>query len=110
MQVTDFDYEIVIGEDCSTDRTREIVADLARLYPEKIRPLFHETNVGANRNLALALQMCQGQYVALLEGDDYWIDARKLQRQVWFLDDHPDYVICFHNVQVIYEDGSKIPH
>src|SRR5919202_3380596 len=101
MQITDFDYEIVIGDDCSTDGTRDIVADLARKHPSKIRPLFQDVHLGVNRNLVSTLKACTGQYVAILEGDDYWTTQKKLQLQVNFLDCHYDYAICFHNVQVV---------
>jgi hypothetical protein len=76
-----------------------------------IRPLLHEQNLGSmGRNNALAtLKACQGQYVAVLEGDDYWTDPHKLQKQVDFLDGHQDYAICFHNVLAVQEDGSQPP-
>jgi glycosyltransferase involved in cell wall biosynthesis len=110
MQITDFDYEIVIGDDCSTDGTRDIVADLARIHPCKIRPLFHDVHLGVNRNLVATLNACTGQYVAMLEGDDYWTTQNKLQLQANFLDSHPDYAISFHNVQVVYQGGCSPSH
>ena len=110
MQITDFDYEIVIGDDCSTDGTRDIVADLARKHPSKIRPLFQDVHLGVNRNLVSTLKACTGQYVAILEGDDYWTTQNKLQLQVDFLDSHPDYAISFHNVQVVYQSGCSPSH
>jgi len=116
MQVTDFDYEIVIGEDASSDRTREIVVELARQYPEKIRVLLRDPEV-ANRerhlagkmNFLQALVSCRGEYIAVLDGDDYFTSCHKLQKQVDFLNARPDCVICFHNVQAVYEDHSKDP-
>jgi glycosyltransferase involved in cell wall biosynthesis len=110
MQITGFDYEIVIGDDCSTDGTRDIVADLARRNPSKIRPLFQDVHLGVNRNLVATLKACTGQYVAMLEGDDYWTTQNKLQLQVDFLDRHPDYTICFHNVRVVYQDECSPSH
>ena len=109
MQEVNFDYELVIGEDCSTDKTREIVVDYQKKYPNKIRLLLNEKNLGMNRNFAQTYHACRGQYMALLEGDDYWVSPYKLQRQVDFLDNHQDFAICFHNMQIIYEDGSKEP-
>jgi glycosyltransferase involved in cell wall biosynthesis len=109
-QITDFDYEIVIGDDCSTDGTRDIVADIVRKHPSKIRPLFQEVHLGVNRNLVTTLKACTGQYVAVLEGDDYWTKQNKLQLQVDFLDSHPDYAICFHNVKVVYQDERFPSH
>ncbi len=109
MQEVNFDYELVIGEDCSTDRTREIVVEYQKKYPNKIRLLLNEKNIGMNRNFVQTYYASKGQYIALLEGDDYWTSPHKLQKQVDFLDNHQDFVICFHNMQTIYEDGSKEP-
>ena len=107
MQQVDFDYELVIGEDCSTDATRQILLDYERKHPDKFRLLLREKNVGAQRNAFSALESCRGQYIALLEGDDYWTHPEKLKRQVAFLDAHPDYAICFHNVIGRFEGGGK---
>jgi glycosyltransferase involved in cell wall biosynthesis len=107
MQKVNFEYEVVIGEDCSTDRTREIVLKFRKEHPSKIRLLLSQRNLGANLNFIRTLEACRGQYVALLEGDDYWTSAHKLQKQVDFLDAHPDFSSCFHTVQVIFE-GEKM--
>jgi glycosyltransferase involved in cell wall biosynthesis len=102
-QQTDFAYELVIGEDCSTDRTREILIDFQNRFPDKITLLLWEENLGlqGKNNLVKTLAECTGQYVAFLEGDDYWIDPNKLQKQVAFLDAHPTFSMCAHNTQVI---------
>jgi glycosyltransferase involved in cell wall biosynthesis len=92
-QRVNFDYEIVVGEDCSTDDTRAIVMYFHRRYPGRIVPLLREKNIGGARNIELTLAACRGQYVAMLEGDDYWTCEDKLQRQVDFLDANPDYAI-----------------
>jgi len=105
-QRVNFDYEIVVGEDCSTDRTREIIMDFCRRYPDRIVPLLRDRNVGAMRNMMATLAACGGQYLALLDGDDYWTCEDKLQRQVDFLDAHPDYAICCSRVQVVDEMGE----
>jgi glycosyltransferase involved in cell wall biosynthesis len=102
-QRVNFDYEIVVGEDCSTDKTRDILMDFHRLYPDRIVPLLRDRNVGGGRNLEATLAACQGQYLALLEGDDYWISKDKLKRQVEFLDTHPDFAICCHRAQILNE-------
>jgi glycosyltransferase involved in cell wall biosynthesis len=109
MQQTDFAVELVIGEDCSTDGTRAIVQDYGRRHPERIRLLLPEQNLGMMRNAVATFAACRGQYVAILEGDDYWTDPSKLQNQVDFLDAHPDCAICFHNVTVMPEDGNRLP-
>ena len=104
-QQVNFDFEIVIGEDCSTDGTRGVVLDFQRRYPERIIPILRDENVGAMRNFAETIGACKGQYLAFLEGDDYWTSADKLRRQIDFLDEHPDYVLCCHRVKYLYETG-----
>lgn len=99
MQKADFEYELVIGEDCSTDGTREIVLWFQRRYPDRIRLFLRERNLGPNENFILTLQACRGQYVASLEGDDYWTSPHKLQKQADFLDAHPDFSTCFHAIR-----------
>jgi len=106
MQETHFEYELVIGDDCSTDKTREIVLTYKEKFPEKIQLLLPERNLGMMRNFVVTLTKCSGNYVALLEGDDYWIDTHKLQKQVDILERQPDCVICAHNSQVINEGVS----
>ena len=93
--------EIVVGEDHSTDGTRAVLLDFQRRYPTRIRLLLRDANVGMNRNLAMTLAACRGRYIALLEGDDYWTRPDKLKLQVEFLDRHPGFSACFHNVEVV---------
>jgi glycosyltransferase involved in cell wall biosynthesis len=109
MQETNFSYELVIGEDCSTDKTREIVQNFAAKYPEKIRLLLPEKNLGllGKINFIQTYQACRGEYVAILEGDDYWTDSQKLQKQVEFLDSHPDFSCCFHNAIISDEQNPE---
>jgi glycosyltransferase involved in cell wall biosynthesis len=111
-QEVNFQDEIVIGEDCSTDHTREILKELSRAHPERIRLLLRENKgdgLPGKSNFLETLKACQGRYVALLDGDDYWTDVRKLQKQVDFLDTNPDFAVCFHNVKVSYEDQRQEP-
>jgi len=105
-QRVNFDYEIVIGEDCSTDGTRAVIMDFHRRYPNRIVPLLRDRNLGAMRNFTETLAVCRGKYVAMLEGDDYWTHADKLQTQVNFLDEHLDYAICCHRAQFVDETGA----
>jgi glycosyltransferase involved in cell wall biosynthesis len=116
MQDVNFDYEIVIGEDASTDRTREIVLELQKRHSDKVRVLLRDTveaereraaGLGGQGGFVNCLQACKGQYVAWLDGDDYWTSPHKLQKQVDFLESHPDFAISFHNATMIYEDGSQ---
>jgi glycosyltransferase involved in cell wall biosynthesis len=105
-QRVNFDYEIVVGEDCSTDSTRDILMDFHRRYPGRIVPLLRQHNLGAMPNFEAAIAACRGQYLAFLEGDDYWACEDKLQRQVDFLDTHPDFAICCHPVRFLDETSS----
>ena len=91
MQKTNFDYEIIIGEDCSTDGTREIVFDYAKKYPDLIRLVTSDENVGMNENALRTKLAAKGKYIAYCEGDDYWIDPLKLQKQIDFLEANQDY-------------------
>lgn len=109
IQNTDFAVEIVIGEDKSTDKTRSILLDYAQKYPNKLKLILHNKNIGANKNQMSVLNACDGKYIAFCEGDDYWTDSRKLQRQIDFLEANPDFSVCFHPVKVVYEDGNKEP-
>jgi glycosyltransferase involved in cell wall biosynthesis len=105
-QRVNFDYEIVVGEDCSTDGTRAVLMDCYRRYPDRIVPLLHDRNVGSLRNFQTTLAACKGGYLSILDGDDYWTCETKLQRQVDFLDSHPDYAITCHRVQIRDETGG----
>jgi glycosyltransferase involved in cell wall biosynthesis len=109
-QRVDFDYELVIGEDRSTDRTREIILEYAARWPDRIRPILRDVNLGMNRNFVETLRQARGRFVALLDSDDYWTSPDKLQRQMDFLRSHPECSICFHNTLVVYEDGSVPTH
>jgi glycosyltransferase involved in cell wall biosynthesis len=100
-QRTDFDFEIVIGEDCSADQTRKIVQSYQERYPQKIRALLQPVNLGMMKNNANTILQGRGDYIALLDGDDYWTYDRKLQVQVDFLDANPEYVFCFHDARIL---------
>ena len=108
MQKTNFDYEIVIGEDCSTDKTRKIVDTYAKKYPDKIKLILNEKNIGMIPNFIKTLNMCRGKYIAMLEGDDYWTDPYKLQKQVDFLETNPDYGLVHSATDFLIEKKKKI--
>ena len=107
MQEVNFEYEIILGEDCSVDNTRKIVLAFQNKYPDKIRLHLHDKNIGAYENFSACFKACKGDYIALLEGDDYWTSPYKLQKQVNFLDKNPDFAICFTRTEVFYEDRKK---
>lgn len=95
MQECDFKIELIVSNDCSPDKTDEVVQDILNTHPKasRIKYFRHEKNLGVMPNFMFALQYCNGKYVALCDGDDYWTDPLKLQKQVDFLDANPDYVI-----------------
>ena len=109
MQRVNFDYEIVVGEDCSSDGTRDILREYAARYPDKFRLLFRRKNLGRpTLNVYKTAMRARGEYLAFLEGDDYWTDPDKLQKQVDFLDANPSYMGTTHTFKLIGEDGEDI--
>ena len=107
MQQTDFPLEIVVGEDCSTDETRAILLDLQARHPSRLRLLLGDRNIGMMANLEKTFTECRGRYIAILEGDDYWTDPHKLQKQFEALEAHADWTVCFHSVRCMHEDGGQ---
>jgi glycosyltransferase involved in cell wall biosynthesis len=106
-QQTSFRFEVVILEDCSTDRTRELVIGYQKAHPDKIRLALSETNRYDNVIFMEVARRINSEYVALLDGDDFWTSPQKLERQVEFLDAHRECAICFHQVILKFEDGSQ---
>jgi glycosyltransferase involved in cell wall biosynthesis len=105
-QTVDFDYELLIVEDSSSDRTRDIVSDYAARFPDCIRLSLAERNVGANAGILRGLEAARGEYIALLDGDDYWSAPHKVAKQVRFLDEHRNYSMCFHRAFTLTEGGA----
>jgi glycosyltransferase involved in cell wall biosynthesis len=97
MQKTNFPIELVIGEDFSTDRTREICILYKKNYPDIIKLRLPEKNMGMIPNFIENLKACTSKYIAICEGDDYWTDPFKLQKQVDFLEGNLEFSLCFHN-------------
>ncbi|QUR67328.1 glycosyltransferase [Mycobacterium spongiae] len=104
-QMTDFPVEIIVADDASTDATPAIIQEYSDRYPHLFRPILRPKNVGVHANLTDALSAAQGDYLALCEGDDFWIDPLKLSKQIAFLDQHPQTTVCFHPVRVTWDDG-----
>ncbi len=107
MQKTNFLFEILISEDNSTDGTREIVEAYHKKYPEKIRLLLSEKNIHTNEVVSRGIHAAKGNYIALLDGDDFWTSEHKLQLQADYLDKNAKCVLCFHNAQVFYEEATQ---
>ena len=96
MQQVGFPIEYIIAEDCSTDGTRKICEEYAAKYPDLIRLIVSDMNVGPGENERRAYAAARGKYIAYCEGDDYWTDPLKLQKQFDFMEAHPEYSVCFH--------------
>lgn len=105
-QIASFDFEVVIADDCSTDGTREICLEYQKKYPQKVKLILQETNVGLINNYCALLQACRGDYIAQISGDDYWCDKNKLQRQKEALEEKEDCDLCYTNICTCDVDGN----
>jgi glycosyltransferase involved in cell wall biosynthesis len=106
MQETNFNYQLVIGEDCSTDQTKEICKKYAAKNPDKIKLLLNERNLGLGANYVKTYKECTGKYVAICDGDDYWTDPLKLQKQVDFLEKNKDFSLVYTLNNNSYPNGE----
>ncbi|SOE21848.1 Glycosyl transferase family 2 [Spirosomataceae bacterium TFI 002] len=114
-QKTDFDFEVIIGDDCSQDGTQEIIKPYLEQFPDKVKCFFHPKNLSktytqftpGKLNFVHGLYNCSGKYVVHVEGDDYFTSELKLQTQVDFMESNPTYAACFHNSLMKFEDGSS---
>lgn len=108
-QKTNFRYEAIVHDDASTDGTQSVIMEYASKYPDVIKPIIEKENLYSN-NIGKLRHIMQanlnGKYIAFCECDDYWTDSFKLQKQVDFLESHPDYSMCFHSAQIKYEIES----
>lgn len=117
IQKTLFPFEILIHDDASTDGTQDIIAEYEKKYPDIIKPIYQQDNQyskGIPIGVTFNFPRAHGKYIAMCEGDDYWTDPLKLQKQVDFLESHPDYVMCSHRFNkywhekgVLEEDSDK---
>jgi glycosyltransferase involved in cell wall biosynthesis len=107
-QQCNFNFEIVIGDDCSTDNAREVVLDYQKKYPQKIILLFHDKNIGLGANWATCVKHCRGKYIANCDNDDYWHNPDKLQLQVDFFESHPEYGVCHTDYRNHNRETEKI--
>ena len=110
-QKTNFKYEILVHDDCSTDNSKKIIEDFYKKYPEKIRPFYEKENQyskGVKINKDILIPKMNGKYFCFCEGDDYWIDDYKLQKQFDFLEMHSEYKFCIHNSIMVDNSGKEI--
>jgi len=108
LQQTSFPFELVIGEDCSTDGTREIVFSYQEKYPHIIRVITSDKNVGMRQNGYRTKKACRGRYIAFCEGDDYWHDIYKLEKQVSFMEAHPECGLVFTDYDALLHGSNKL--
>lgn len=111
MQKTNFPIEIIIHEDASTDKSAIILKEYSDKHPDLIFPIFQVENKfskGINPGFEFVFPKCRGKYIALCEGDDYWTDPYKLQKQVDFLEANDDYSICSHRYKILHQESGKI--
>lgn len=110
MQETTFNYEVVISDDGSTDGTVEIVEEIIKTHKNghRIKLLAH-ANMGVLPNYIYTFPQCEGKYIAFCEGDDYWTDPKKLEIQATFLEENPDYSLCFHQVERMTDEQAIGP-
>lgn len=110
MQQTDFPFEVLIHDDASTDGSADIIREYERKYPDIIKPVYETENqwvLGRRGSAVFNFPRAKGLYFALCEGDDYWTDPLKLQKQVDFLEANPDYSMCFHSAMNLWDDGRQ---
>lgn len=113
MQKTNFRFEAIVHDDCSPDNSADIIREYAEKYPDIIKPIYETENQHSKHDGSLRRIMFErltGKYIAMCEGDDYWIDHYKLQKQVDFLENNPDYVMCYTNFNLFYEETNKMEH
>jgi glycosyltransferase involved in cell wall biosynthesis len=106
-QQTTFSWELIVGDDHSSDETPRIVEEVARQNPGVVRLFRHPRNLGPLRNFRECLHACRGRYVAILDGDDYWCSPEKLAKQIEALEQRPDCAICASRARVVYEKGER---
>lgn len=105
MQESAYPYEILISDDCSSDKTQKVISDYFEKYPNIIKPILRKINVGMMINFTENIARASGKYIALCEGDDYWTDQLKIQKQVDFLEKNNDFIITYSNTQAFDEKG-----
>ena len=109
-QKGDFNLEVVIGEDASTDGTLATCRDYAARYPKVVKLLSGEPNLGIMGNFARTVKACSGDYLAILAGDDYWYDEKKLQKQLDYIKQHPECgVVCTDGYRLMVKSGKLLP-
>lgn len=112
LQKTSFPMEVIVHDDASSDNTAQIIAEYEKKYRDLFVTVYQRENQYSKKNVSIwfdiAFPLARGRYIAFCEGDDYWTDPYKIQKQIDFMENHPDFAICFHNMQVIYEGETHL--
>ena len=108
IQKISHNYEVLVGDDASDDGTQEILEEYKKKYPDKIKLFLREKNIGATENCYELYMSAQGKYIAHLDGDDYWTDCRKLQKQIDFLESNPSFIGTCHKFSTVNSDGNPV--
>lgn len=110
MQVCSFNLELIIANDCSPDNTDYEIKKAIKINPynHEIKYTRHSVNLGMQDNFIWAAKQCTGKYIAMCEGDDFWTDPLKIQKQFDFLENNPDFVLCFHKVDILKKNGKIV--
>lgn len=103
-----FSYEVLIADDCSTDGSRNILKNIEKMCPNNYIFIYRDKNIGVEANFKDLYSRMQGEYFIVLEGDDFWIDKNKLETQLDFLENHPNYIACCHDTCVVDENGKRL--
>lgn len=108
MQETNFEIELLISDNNSTDGTKDIIKQYQEKYPAVVKAVFNSTNIGMSANFVNTFKRCSGEYIAVLDSDDFWCDPLKLQKQVDFLDANRQYGVCYTDCYIVNDNGDKI--
>ena len=106
-QETKYSFEVVISDDCSTDKTAQIIRDYSHKYPDIIKPILREKNIGAIQNCIQTMQELSGKYFMFIDGDDYWLPG-KIEKQLDFMENHPEIGLCYGQVYVLNDKTGVI--
>lgn len=106
MQETDFSFEVLVDDDCSKDHTQDIIREYQQKYPNIIKPLLRDKNVGSMINFSENIKRANGKYIAFCEGDDYWTDPLKIQKQVNFLEANIEFDVVYTDINFYYQETN----
>ncbi len=106
-QEVDFTYEVLVADDCSSDNSREIIREYDKKYPGLVKAIYNPVNLGVSRNLCNLIKQANGDFIIQIDGDDFLTDNSKFQLQVNFLNNNPEFSICFHNMVFVDADGNN---